>query len=203
MKRLVALASGRGSNFRAVAEAVRDRSLDGELVGLIVDRTQTGAASIAREFGVPVFELPYRSFAQRSDYDSAFARTLAELKPDVVLALGYLRILEARVVERYRGRLINIHPSLLPAFPGLAAQKQAYEYGVRITGCTAHYVDEGVDTGPVILQAAVVVQPQWTLSQLEEEILEEEHRVLVEAVRLHCAGRLRIEGRRVLISGNG
>ena len=204
MKEIVALASGRGTNFRAVITGLSDGRIEGaRLCGLVVDRRGTGAAKIAGDAGISVHEVPYADFADRAGYDLAFARTVDALMPDLVLTLGYMRILSADFVQRHFGRLINIHPSLLPAFPGMRAQKQAFEYGVRITGCTAHYVDEGVDTGPVILQAAVPVDDSMSLQELEERILAEEHRILVEAVALFCRGAIRLEGRKVVRSGNG
>ena len=173
------------------------------MCGLVVDRVDTGAAAIARQAGVELHEIAFRAFSDRSEYDREFAARVGSLKPDLVLALGYMRIFAGDFVRRYAGRLMNIHPSLLPAFPGMKAQKQAFDYGVRVAGCTVHFVDEGVDTGPVILQAVVSVDQGMSLADLERRIQSEEHRILVEAVGLFCRGAIRVEGRKVIVSGNG
>ena len=198
-KRTLALASGRGSNFQAVVQAIANGELTRcEFVGLIVDRPKTGAADFASALGIPVFELDYKSYANRSDYDRKFAGVVGEIQPDLILAVGYMRILNPDFVREHSGRIINIHPALLPAFPGMHAQKQAFEYGVRVTGATVHFIDEGVDTGPIIEQAPVRVPNNCTLPELSALILEQEHRIIVRAVADFCEDRLRIQGRRVV-----
>lgn len=191
VKRAVVLASGRGSNFAAVLEGVRNGNIRRcEIAALVTDRRQTGAEQIAAEAGVPVRLIAYKDFAQRSEYDAVLLDALRELRPDVILTLGYMRILAPELVRAYAGRIINIHPSLLPAFPGIHSARQAFEYGVKIAGATVHFVDEGVDTGPVIAQAAVEVPEDATADDLAEIILIQEHRILVRAVDLFCSDRL-------------
>lgn len=193
------LASGRGSNFTAVVEAYKAGRIENvQFAGLLTDRPGTGAADYARANQIPVVELNYKSYPARSDYDRAVDRALDQWNPDVILTLGYMRLLNPDLVIKYRWRIINIHPSLLPAFPGMNSQKQAYDYGVKVTGATVHYIDEGVDTGPIIIQEPVIVEDKMDVDDLSKKILEVEHKIIVRAVGLHCAGKLKIDGRRVL-----
>ena len=167
-KRILTLASGRGSNFQAVVRALHSGVITGgDAVGLVTDRPDTGAEEFACEKDIPVSVVDFKSFADRGEFDQALLRAVNEYEPDLVLTLGFMRILGDVLVDTYAGRMINIHPSLLPAFPGIRSQKQALEYGVRITGATAHFVDRGVDTGPIILQAHVPVRSDHTLEELE------------------------------------
>lgn len=199
MFNIVALASGNGTNFRCVVNAIKDGSLSGmRIIGLITDRPGTGASDFARDEGIPVFELDYSMFQDRNAYNAELKRTVASLSPDLILALGYMRIMDENFVESYPRKIINIHPSLLPSFPGMNAQKKALDYGVKVTGVTVHYVDTGVDTGPIILQSPVSIPEGIDESGLSELIRKEEHRTIVEAVRLHCSGSLRMDGRRVI-----
>ncbi len=198
MKRIVMLASGRGSNFRAVASAIARGMINGRCVGLIVDRRETLAAVRAEEFGIPVFTIDYSGFSTKSEYEEEVISTLRSLAPDLVVLAGYMKILGSSIIREYAGRIINIHPSLLPSFPGLDAQGQALAYGVKISGCTVHFVDEGTDSGPVILQRAVHVLDDDDPGSLAERILLEEHIALPEAVSLFCEDRLRILGRLVI-----
>lgn len=198
MKRIVMLASGRGSNFQAVASAIARGMINGRCVGLIVDRRETLAAVRAEEFGIPVFTIDYSGFSTKSEYEEEVISTLRSLAPDLVVLAGYMKILGSSIIREYTGRIINIHPSLLPSFPGLDAQGQALAYGVKISGCTVHFVDEGTDSGPVILQRAVYVLDDDDPGSLAERILLEEHIALPEAVSLFCEDRLRILGRLVI-----
>lgn len=198
MKRIVMLASGRGSNFQAVASAIARGMINGRCVGLIVDRRETLAAVRAEEFGIPVFTIDYSGFSTKSEYEEEVISTLRSLAPDLVVLAGYMKILGSSIIREYAGRIINIHPSLLPSFPGLDAQGQALAYGVKISGCTVHFVDEGTDSGPVILQRAVHVLDDDDPGSLAERILLEEHIALPEAVSLFCEDRLRILGRLVI-----
>jgi len=198
MKRIVMLASGRGSNFQAVASAIARGMINGRCVGLIVDRRETLAAVRAEEFGIPVFTIDYSGFSTKSEYEEVVLSTLRSLVPDLVVLAGYMKILGSSIIREYAGRIINIHPSLLPSFPGLDAQGQALAYGVKISGCTVHFVDEGTDSGPVILQRAVPVLDDDDPGSLAERILLEEHIALPEAVSLFCEDRLRILGRSVI-----
>lgn len=197
MKRIVMLASGRGSNFLAVASAIARGMINGRCVGLIVDRRGTLAAVRAEEFGIPVFTIDYSGFSTKDEYEEEVISTLRSLAPDLVVLAGYMKILGCEIIREYAGRIINIHPSLLPSFPGLDAHGQALAYGVKISGCTAHFVDEGTDSGPVILQRSVSVLDDDDPGSLAERILLEEHIALPEAVSLFCQDRLRILGRTV------
>ncbi|MBX7056812.1 MAG: phosphoribosylglycinamide formyltransferase [Leptospirales bacterium] len=196
----VALVSGRGSNLAALLEAIRSGRLAGlQIVAVIADRPQTGAEALARHAGIDVQVVDFRGFASRSDFDRELLSAVESRRPALLLALGFMRIFSAELVERYKHRLINIHPSLLPAFPGMHGQRQAFEYGVKLAGCTVHFVDQGLDSGPIILQAAVPVNETDDEAALAARILTEEHRILTEAVDLFVRGKLRIEGRRVRI----
>jgi phosphoribosylglycinamide formyltransferase-1 len=198
--RVGVLASGRGSNFQALAAAARAGHMPAEVVVLISDRAEAGAVGLARAAGIEALVLPPREYPGREAHDKAVTDALEARRVGLVCLAGYMRILGAGFVEHFRGRLLNIHPALLPAFPGLHAQRQALEHGVRVAGATVHFVDEGTDTGPIVLQAAVPVLAGDTEATLSERILAEEHRIYAEAVRLFAEGRLQIEGRRVRIT---
>jgi phosphoribosylglycinamide formyltransferase-1 len=197
--RVGVLASGRGSNFRALVAASRAARMPADIVVLISDRADAGAVALARAEGIEAVVLPPREHPGREAHDKAVTDALEARRVGLVCLAGYMRILGAGFVEHFRGRLLNIHPALLPAFPGLHAQRQALEHGVRVAGATVHFVDEGTDTGPIVLQATVPVRPEDTEATLSERILAEEHRIYPEAVRLFAEGRLQVEGRRVRI----
>ena len=192
--RVGVLASGRGSNFQAMVAAAAEGRIPAEIVLLLSDRGEAGALEIARAHGIA---------AGREAHDKALIERLESRQVGLVCLAGYMRILGTAFVEHFRGRLLNIHPSLLPAFPGLHAQRQALEHGVTVAGATVHFVDEGTDTGPIVLQAAVPVLPDDTEATLSARILAEEHRIYPDAIRLFAEGRLHIEGRRVRILGEG
>ena len=193
------LASGRGSNFEAIARAVASEAIHGELAVLISDRAEAPALSLARAHGIESLAIEAREHPGREAHDKAILGALEERGVGLVCLAGYLRLLSPGFVRHFAGRLLNVHPSLLPAFPGLHAQRQALEHGVRVTGATVHFSDEGMDTGPIVLQAAVPVFPDDTEETLSRRILAEEHSIFPEAVRLFAEGRLRIDGRRVHI----
>jgi phosphoribosylglycinamide formyltransferase-1 len=197
--RVGVLASGRGSNFRALAEAAARGSMPAAVVVLITDRPGAGVLAIARELRVEALVLDPRGHPSREAHEKAVIAALEERRVGLVCLAGYMRVLGAGFVAHFAGRLLNIHPSLLPAFPGLHPQRQALAHGVRVSGATVHFVDEGVDTGPVVLQAAVPVMADDTEDRLADRILAEEHRLYPEAVRLFALGRLEIRGRRVEI----
>jgi phosphoribosylglycinamide formyltransferase-1 len=196
--RVAVLASGRGSNFRALAEAAASGRIPAAVVVLVTDRAGAGALAIARELGIEAVVLPPGQHPSREAHDKAIA-VLEERRVGLVCLAGYMRLLGPGFVEHFAGRLLNIHPSLLPAFPGLHPQRQALEYGARVSGATVHFVDEGVDTGPIVLQAVVPVMDEDTEATLADRILVEEHRLYPEAVRLFALGRLEVRGRRVRI----
>jgi len=199
--RIGVLASGRGSNFRALCEAGRRGDLGGgQLAVLASDQEDAGALDVAREFGIEALAILPKSYPSREAHDAAVVEALAARQVDLVCLAGYMRILSAGFVNRFRGRMLNIHPALLPSFPGLHGQRQALEHGAKVSGATVHFVDAGCDTGPIILQAAVPVLEDDTEESLSARILKEEHRICPEAVKLYCAGRLKLEGRRVRIS---
>jgi len=197
--RVGVLASGRGSNLRAILSGVEARRIRAEVVVVLSDRSGAGALDIARDHGVEALVLDPTPHPGREGYDRALIALLEERRVGLVCLAGYMRILGPVFVRHFEGRLLNIHPALLPAFPGLHAQRQALEHGVRIAGATVHFVDEGVDTGPIVLQAAVPVRQDDTEASLSDRILAEEHRIYPEAIRLFAEGRLRLEDRRVRI----
>jgi phosphoribosylglycinamide formyltransferase 1 len=197
--RIGVLASGRGSNFEAIARAVASRAIPGVLAVLISDRAEAPALSLGRAHGVESLVIEAREHPGREAHDKAILGALEERGVGLVCLAGYLRLLSPGFVRHFAGRLLNVHPSLLPAFPGLHAQRQALEYGVRVAGATVHFVDEGTDTGPIVLQAAVPVRGDDTEASLSTRILAEEHRIYPEAVRLYAEGRIRLDGRRVHI----
>jgi phosphoribosylglycinamide formyltransferase 1 len=197
--RIGVLASGRGSNFQALVAAARAGRMPADVVVLISDRAEAGAVALARAEGIEAVVVPPREHPGREAHDKAVTDALEARRVGLVCLAGYMRILGAGFVEHFRGRLLNIHPALLPAFPGLHAQRQALQHGVRVAGATVHFVDEGTDTGPIVLQAAVPVERGDTEDTLAARILVEEHRIYPEAVRLFAEGRLEIDGRRVRI----
>jgi phosphoribosylglycinamide formyltransferase-1 len=193
------LASGRGSNLQALLDATRRPAFPARVAVVVSDREGAPALGHAVTHGVPAVFLNPKDAADRDAYDAALGRVLEEHRVGLVCLAGFMRILGPGFVRGWRGRLMNVHPALLPAFPGLHAQRQALEYGVKVTGATIHFVDEGLDTGPIILQSSVPVEPGDTEASLAGRILAEEHRLYPEAVRLFAQGRLRIVGRRVII----
>ena len=193
------LASGRGSNLQAILEACARPDFPARVVVVVADRERAPALEHARQHRVPAIWLNPKDFGDRAAYDEALRRLLDEHRVGLVCLAGFMRILTPGLVRAYAGRIVNVHPSLLPAFPGLAAQRQALEHGVRVAGATVHFVDDGVDTGPIILQASVPVHPDDTEESLSARILVEEHRLYPEAIRLFAEGRLTIAGRKVLI----
>lgn len=197
--RVAILISGRGSNMVALVEAMRAGRIAAEPA--LVLSNVSGAAGLerARSLGVPTAVVPNGEFPAREAHEEAVLAELRRVEPDLVCLAGYMRLLSPRFVEAYRNRIMNIHPALLPAFPGLDAQRKALEHGVKVSGCTVHFVDEQCDHGPIVLQSAVRVLEDDTVESLSARILEQEHRIYPEAVSLFFEGRLRVEGRRVLI----
>jgi phosphoribosylglycinamide formyltransferase-1 len=200
VKKISVLASGRGSNFQAIIDAIEEGYIPGDCVCLITDNRHAYAINRATRAGIPVKVLDYGTFSSRQEYDSALQKTMQECGADLFVLCGYMRLLDPATVHLFPHRIINIHPALLPSFPGLHAQRQALEYGVQVSGCTVHFVDKGMDTGPIILQKCVPVFAEDDEDTLSMRILNEEHEILVEATRLFCEDRLCIEGRRVFCS---
>jgi phosphoribosylglycinamide formyltransferase-1 len=198
MFRIGILISGRGSNMMALADAVRDgRIREAEIAVVISDQKSAAGLAHAEERGLKTLVIERRG-RSRVEHDSEIIAALFEHRVDLVCLAGYMRLLSKEFIEAFSGRALNIHPSLLPAFPGLNAQRQALEHGVRWTGCTVHFVDETLDGGPIILQQPVRVHEDDTVEILSARILKEEHRIYAEAVALIMSGNYRIEGRRVL-----
>ncbi len=197
-KRIAVLLSGRGSNFEALADSVAaGRIPNAEIVIVISNREGAPGIERASARGIPTQVMPSKGL-QREEYDRSVVTVLNEQRVDLVCLAGFMRLLSPFFVTAYRNRILNIHPALLPSFPGLEAQKQAFEYGVKFSGCSVHFVDESLDAGPIIVQAVVPVRDDDTAETLAARILAEEHRIYTEAVRIVLEGRYRIEGRRVL-----
>jgi phosphoribosylglycinamide formyltransferase-1 len=198
-KRIGVLLSGRGSNFEALAEsAAAGRIPDAEIAIVVSNRENAPGIDRARARGIEALVIPSKGL-EREAYDRLVAAALEEKKVDLVCLAGYMRLLSPYFVAAFRNRILNIHPSLLPAFPGLEAQRQALEHGAKFSGCTVHLVDENLDAGPIVLQAVVPINDDDTPETLSERILREEHRIYSEAVRIVLEGRYRIENRRVMI----
>jgi len=193
------LASGRGTNLQAIIEAIKEGKIEGRISIVISDNRDAFALKRAKQNNIETEYINFKSFKNREDYDKEIMECLKEKDIDLVVLAGYMRILSPYFIRTYKNRIINIHPALLPSFPGLHAQRQAVEYGVKISGCTVHFVDEGIDSGPVILQKAVEVKDNDTEESLAERILKEEHQIYPRAIQLFCQGRLIIKGRKVFI----
>jgi phosphoribosylglycinamide formyltransferase-1 len=197
--RIGVLASGTGSNFTAIADAIERGEVPAQIVCLVSNRPEAGVLSRAAERDIPSQVLNHRDFASRELYDSALADTLQSANAQLVVLAGFDRLITGALLGRFPDKVINIHPALLPSFKGLDAQRQASAYGVRISGATVHFVDEDLDHGPIIVQAAVAADPFEPAEALAARILEQEHRIYPLAVKLFAQGRLKIEGRCVRI----
>jgi phosphoribosylglycinamide formyltransferase-1 len=195
--RVGVLVSGRGSNLQAILDATREPGFPARVVVVLSDRERAVALERAARAGVCAEFVDPKAYGDRGAYDAALLASLDRARAELVCLAGFMRILGADFVRRLRGRLVNIHPSLLPAFPGLHAQRQALDHGVKIAGATVHFVDDGVDSGPIIAQAGVPVLDDDTEESLSERILAEEHRLYPEVVRRFAEGRVRLQGRRV------
>ena len=201
MRRLGILLSGRGSNFEAIADNVAAGVLDAEIAVVIANRPEAPGLEAARRRGLKACSLPSRGF-DREEYDRQVIAELKANQVDLVILAGYMRLLSATFIREFPMRVLNIHPSLLPAFTGLDAQHQAFDYGVRFSGCTVHFVDEHLDHGPILLQAAVPVESSDTAETLSAKILRQEHRIYSEAIAIVLKRAYRIDGRRVILASN-
>ncbi len=203
--RVAVLASGRGSNLQAVIDAVEAGQVQANIVAVISNKKEAVALERARTHGLPEYFVDPKPFAGRPDsreaYDHALLEVLEKNQVELVLLAGYMKIVTAVLVNAYANRMMNIHPSLLPSFPGLDVQKKAIDWGCKLAGCTVHFVTEGVDEGPIILQAAVPILDEDTPETLAARILVQEHTIYPRAVQLFADGRLRVDGRRVVIDG--
>lgn len=198
MKRIGILLSGRGSNFEALAESVAAGRIPNAEIAIVISNRE-GAPGIerARARGLDARVIPSKGL-QREEYDRLVVAALKETNVDLICLAGYMRLISPYFVSEFRNRILNIHPSLLPAFPGLEAQRQALEHGAKFTGCTVHFVDENLDAGPIVAQAVVPIEDADTPESLSARILKEEHRIYTEAVRLVLEGNFSVEGRRVV-----
>jgi phosphoribosylglycinamide formyltransferase 1 len=197
--RLGVLISGGGTNLQSIVDRCRDGSLNAEITLVVSNNPRAGGLERARQAGIAVTCLENGKFDSREEFDKAMVAALQAARVELVVLAGFMRIISDYFLEAFPGRVMNIHPALLPAFPGLHVQRKALEYGARFTGCTVHFVDSGVDTGPIIIQAVVPVLDDDTEEMLAARILQQEHLIYPRAIQLFAEGRLRIEGRRVLI----
>jgi len=198
MKRIGILLSGRGSNFEAIADNVAAGKIQAEIAAVISNRADAPGLERARQRGLPALCLPSKGL-EREAYDRQVVAVLKERQVDLVCLAGFMRLLSSYFIREFPNRILNIHPALLPAFLGLEAQHQAWEYGVKVSGCTVHFVDEHLDHGPIIVQTAVPVMNDDTPETLAARILKEEHRIYTEAINLVLNDCIRIEGRRVIL----
>ncbi len=197
MKRIVILISGRGSNM----EAIFDARLPVEIAAVISNEPAAQGLATAQSRGIPTAVVPHKAFADRETFDGVLAMEINRYQPDFVVLAGFMRVLTEEFVVRYSGRMINIHPSLLPSFPGLHTHQRALDAGVRVHGCTVHFVTPGLDSGPIIAQAAVPVLPGDDEDTLAARVLTEEHRIYPQAVRWLCEGRVQLADESVVYSG--
>ena len=194
------LASGSGSNLQSIIDNSERGVLPIEIACVISNNVAAFALERARKHGIPALHIDHRIFAGREAYDAALVETLHEYGVELVVLAGFMRIITPVLLDAFPAAVMNIHPALLPAFPGLHAQRQAIDYGVKVSGCTVHFVDAGTDTGPIIIQAAVPVMEGDSEETLSARIVAEEHRIYPEAVRLFAEGRLKVKGRTVSVS---
>ena len=201
-KRLAVLISGSGSNLLALARAAKRRALGGSEIAVVICN-EPGARGIARarRLGLPVVVIAHRDFPSREAHEAAVRETLRRYKIHFILLAGYMRLLTPAFVRGWKNKILNTHPALLPAFPGGHGARDALSYGVKVSGCTIHFVSEAMDAGPIILQRAVDIKTGDTAASLQKRIQQAEHLAYPEAVRLLCAGRLRVRGRRVFVRG--
>jgi len=196
MKRLVILISGRGSNMQAVLEA----KLNATVAAVISNNPAAKGLTVAHDAGVETRVVNHRDHADRTGFDRALADTIAAYDPDLIVLAGFMRILTREFIERFSGRIMNIHPSLLPAFPGLETHRRAIDEGVKLHGCTVHFVTPALDHGPIVIQAAVPVLPDDDEDRLAARVLEQEHAIYAQAIRWFLDGQLAIDGNRVKLS---
>jgi phosphoribosylglycinamide formyltransferase 1 len=198
--KLGVLVSGRGSNLQAIIDNVENGSLAAEVVVVISDQADAYALERARKHTIAAVHVSAKGYrGKRDEYDALLARELQKHNVDLVCLAGFMRIITPTLIKAYTNRILNIHPALLPAFPGLHVQKAALQHGVKFSGCTVHFVDEGMDTGPIIIQAVVPVLDSDTEDSLSARILAQEHKIYSRAIQLYAEGRLKIEERRVLV----
>jgi phosphoribosylglycinamide formyltransferase-1 len=197
--RIAVLISGSGTNLQSIIDRSESGDLPAEVACVMSDREKAFGLERARKHGIPAFFVDPKGYAKREDHEEAIIKLLDGHGVELVVLAGYMRLLTPHILGRYRNRIINIHPALLPSFPGTDGYGDAWRYGVKVSGCTVHFVDEGCDTGPIILQGVNPVEENDTFESFRERGLKLEHKVLPEAIKLYCEGRLKIEGRKVRI----
>jgi len=198
--KLAVLVSGNGSNLQAIIDAIEAGSINARIVCVVSNNPDAFALTRAAKYGIPTRIHTNKSYTSRQEYDAALVKILKDNETELVILAGFMRILSKVMVDAFPHAIVNIHPALLPAFPGLHAQKQALDYGVRYSGCTVHLVDCGTDTGPIILQAVVPVESSDTEETLSARIQREEHRCFPEAIKLFAEGKIHVNGRHVQIN---
>ena len=197
-KRVVVFISGGGSNMVALAQACRDPAFPAEVACVISDKPTAGGLAKAQGFGIPTLVFERKNYASKGEHEAAILAALGELAPDIICLAGYMRLISGEFIAPYEGRIINIHPSLLPLFPGLHTHQRAIDSGMKITGCTVHFVTEGMDEGPIIGQAAVPVVAGDTADSLAARVLTVEHKLYPLALRLLAEGKVRMDGGKVV-----
>ncbi len=197
--KLGVLISGNGSNLQSIIDHIEKGKLKAAIKIVISNNPDAFGIQRARKHKINTTILKQKDFKSKEEFDQNIIKILQENSVDLVVLAGFMRIISPALLKAFPHRIMNIHPALLPSFPGLHAQKQAFDYGVKLTGCTVHFVDEGVDTGPIIIQAVVPVYDEDTQDSLTERILKEEHRIYPQAIQLFADGKLQIQGRKVLI----
>jgi phosphoribosylglycinamide formyltransferase-1 len=197
--RVAVLVSGSGTNLQAIIDALEKRNYPAEVEIVISNHPEAYALQRARKKKIPVAVIPHQQFVSRQEFEKALISTLDRARVDLVVLAGFMRVLSPHFVRHYCHRILNIHPALLPSFPGTHAIQKAWEYGVKTTGVTVHFVDEGTDTGPIVLQKEVPIQEGESLKDLEKRIHAVEHRLYPEAIKLFAQGKLKIKGRKVIL----
>lgn len=197
--RLVVLASGNGSNLQTIIDNIAGGKLKAEIVAVISDKENAFALSRAQKAGIPTIYVDSKLYVNREEFNATLADAVENFKPDYIVLAGYMRILTPTFVKRFPMRILNIHPSLLPAFSGLHAQQQSWEYGVKVSGCTVHFVDSGLDSGPIIAQRTVEVFDADTAESLSDRILQQEHLLYSQVLEWLVEGKISLDGRKVVI----
>lgn len=195
------LVSGSGTNLQAIIDAIEQKRINAQIQVVISNVHDAYALTRAKKHGIKTEILPHGDFSSRDEYDTALVKLLKKYNVELVILAGFMRILSPLFIKAFHMRIMNIHPALLPSFPGLHGQKRALEHGVKFSGCTVHFADEGTDTGPIIIQAVVPVYDDDTEETLRTRILKEEHRIYPQAIQLFAEGRLKVIGRRVVVTG--
>jgi phosphoribosylglycinamide formyltransferase-1 len=200
--RIGVMASGRGSNFQAIIDNIASGFIRAEILLLVTDNPDSYALERSKKHSIDTLVKSPGDFSDRDAYYAYIADEFERRGVDLIVLAGFMRVVGKSLIERFPNRIMNIHPALLPSFPGLHGQKQAIDYGVRISGCTVHFVDEGVDTGPIIIQAAVPAYEDDTEESLSERILEQEHRIFPLAIKFFAEGKILVDKRKVIIKGD-